>query len=263
VTIGAAKAWSLLHIALPTYPAVEKSVWLKQNWPPAAREWYHHASQGGQFPADDQRSLRVVHRAGAADLSLGDAGLLARPGLSRSFGFIPSTRRTAPTTGGAAASPRPRRATTARRHCRRGGIACRWLRLQRPAKATRCSIPDGRPWRNPATGRTMSALGLSCAACTPGRLTFKGTEYLVDGGSAMTDIVKLNQAIGVALVLTKLDRWRFDRFALRLLGPDANDESRAASAPSSMSWRPALAPARPRREGKTARRGRGLRRSTP
>src|SRR6266404_7317963 len=88
--------------------------------------------------------------------------------------------------------------------------------------------PDGRPWRNPATGRTMSALGLSCAACHTGRLTFKGTEYLVDGGSAMTDIVKLNQAIGVALVLTKLDRWRFDRFALRLLGPDANDESRAA-----------------------------------
>ena len=38
--------WPKLHVDLPTYPAVEKQVWLDQQWPPGAREWYHHASQG-------------------------------------------------------------------------------------------------------------------------------------------------------------------------------------------------------------------------
>ena len=44
----------------------------------------------------------------------------------------------------------------------------------------------------------------------------------------MTDIVKLNQAIGVSLFLTNWDPLRFDRFALRLLGAAANDDLRAA-----------------------------------
>jgi hypothetical protein len=228
VTIGAAKAWSLLHIALPTYPAVEKSVWLKQNWPPAAREWYHHASQGGQFPPMINVPYEWFIVLEQPTLSLGDAGLLADQAYLDRFGFIPST-----TEDGAYDWRRCGEPETAKGHD--GATALQAWRHRLPVGFA-CSDrqsdpmlnPDGRPWRNPATGRTMSALGLSCAACHTGRLTFKGTEYLVDGGSAMTDIVKLNQAIGVALVLTKLDRWRFDRFALRLLGPDANDESRAA-----------------------------------
>jgi hypothetical protein len=76
----------------------------------------------------------------------------------------------------------------------------------------------------------MSALGLTCAACHTGRLTYQGTELLIDGGSAMTDIVKLNQAIAASLFLTNYDPLRFRRFALRLLGPNANDEARAALA---------------------------------
>ena len=88
-------------------------------------------------------------------------------------------------------------------------------------------LPDGRPWRRPGNGQTMSKIGLSCAACHTGRLTVGNTELLIDGGSAMTDIVKLNTAIGLALVFTKFDPLRFNRFALRLLGPDANDAARA------------------------------------
>jgi hypothetical protein len=88
--------------------------------------------------------------------------------------------------------------------------------------------PDGKPWRNPATGRTMSALGLTCAACHTGRFTYGTTEFLVDGGSAMTDLIKLNQAIGLSLLFTQQNPFRFNRFARRLIGPDANDDLRAA-----------------------------------
>src|SRR5439155_2340044 len=42
------------------------------------------------------------------------------------------------------------------------------------------------------------------------------------------DIIKLNTAIALSLAFTKAVPFRFDRFALRLLGPDANADSRAA-----------------------------------
>ena len=75
----------------------------------------------------------------------------------------------------------------------------------------------------------MGKLGLTCAACHTGRFTYGNTEFLVDGGSAMSDVVKLNTAIGLALIYTKLDWLRFNRFALRLLGPDANNDAARAA----------------------------------
>jgi len=221
--------WPKLHVSLPEYAAVENHVWLGQNWAPGAREWYHHAHQGGQFPPVINVPYEWFIALEQPTLSFGMPGLLADQRYLDRFGFIPSTsesgaydwrtcREPEAVKGydsGTAASP-------SWRHRLPVGFTC-----SDPRK-TPMVQPDGRAWRNPGTGGTMSAIGLTCAACHTGRLTYGNTEILIDGGSALTDIVKLNQAIGVSLVLTRKVPFRFDRFALRVLGPDANDASRAA-----------------------------------
>jgi hypothetical protein len=226
--IGVAKAWPMMHVELPVYAAVEKRVWMEQNWPAGAREWYHHANQGGQFPPMISVPYEWFIALEQPTLSLGAADLLADQRYLDRFGYIPSTaesgaydwRRCAePETGTGYESDKE---LLAWRHRLPVGFACS------DRQTDPMLYPDGKPWRNPGTGRTMSAIGLTCAACHTGRFTYGNTEFLVDGGSAMTDVVKLNKAIGLSLVFTRHLPFRFDRFALRLLGPDANDASRAA-----------------------------------
>ena len=226
--IGAAKVWPMIHVALPEYPAVEKRVWLAQNWPPGAREWYHHANQGGQFPPMINVPYEWFIALEQPTLSLGAAELLADQRYLDRFGYIPSTaengaydwrRCTEPETGTSYESGTE---LLVWRHRLPVGFACS------DRQSDPMLYPDGKLWRNAATGRTMSAVGLTCAACHTGRFTYGNTEVLVDGGSAMTDVVKLNTAIALSLVFTKYLPFRFDRFALRLLGSDANDASRAA-----------------------------------
>jgi hypothetical protein len=228
VAFFAVKVLPLLHVSLPEYPAVEKQVWASQNWPAGAREWYHHANQGGQFPPMINVPYEWFISLEQPIVSLGAAGLLADQRYLDRFGYIPSTtesgaydwRRCAePETGTGYESGKD---LLAWRHRLPVGFTCS------DRVADPMLHPDGKPWRNPATGRTMSAIGLTCAACHTGRFTYNKTEVLIDGGSAMTDVVKLNTAIALSLVFTKYDRFRFNRFALRLLGPDANDDSRAA-----------------------------------
>jgi len=229
LAIGAFVVWPKIHVPLPEYPPVEKQVWLEQNWSPGAREWYHHASQGGQFPPVINVPFEWFIALEQPTLSLGAVDLLADQRYLDRFGFIPSTsesgafdwrrcREPEGATGydsGGAGSP-------SWRHRLPVGFAC-------SDRATNpMLLPDGRPWRNPGTGRTMSAIGLTCAACHTGRLTYGNTELLIDGGPALTDIVKLNTAIGLSLVFTRYDNFRFKRFALRLLGSDDNETSRAA-----------------------------------
>ena len=227
-TFVAIKAWPMLHVELPQYTAAEKQVWLGQNWSPGAREWYHHANQGGQFPPMINVPFAWFMALEQPTLSLGAAGFLADQHYLDRFGLIPSTSE-----NGAfdwRSCTEPETATgyesstelLAWRHRLPVGMAC--TDRERDPMLT----PDGKPWRNPATGRTMSALGLTCAACHTGRLTYGKTEILVDGGSAMTDLIKLNKAIGLALIFTQKDPFRFDRFARRLIGPDANDDLRTA-----------------------------------
>ena len=46
----------------------------------------------------------------------------------------------------------------------------------------------------------MNGIGLTCAACHTGRFTYKDTAVIIDGGPALTDLFKLKQGIGVALL---------------------------------------------------------------
>ena len=254
------KIWSMLHVAVPDFPPVEKSVWLEQNWKPPAREWYRHANQGGQFPPMINVPYEWFIALEQPYLTLGDSGALADQAYLDRFGFIPSSTEEGaydwryckePKTGPDYASGP---AMQAWRHRLPVGFTCT------DREADPMLLPDGRPWRNPATGETMSAIGLSCAACHTGRLTFKGTQLLIDGGSAMTDIVKLNQAIGVSLFLTALGS-----VALRpLCAAAARDRrerrlARGAAGPARCRVWAGPRARRPRQEGEAAGRGGGLR----
>jgi hypothetical protein len=229
IAVIAAYLWPMLHVAVPTYPAVEKQVWLEQQWKPGAREWYHHASQGGQFPPMINVPYEWFMALEQPVLSIGAAGLLSDQAYLDRFGYIPSTSESGAFDWHSCTEPDTSKGyesgqeLLAWRHRLPVGFSCS-DRHSAPMLA-----PDGKPWRHPATGETMSAIGLTCAACHTGRFTYGKTEFLVDGGSAMTDIIKLNTAIALALTYTKFDFLRFNRFALRLLGPDANNEAARAA----------------------------------
>ena len=221
-------AW-VTHIPLPDYAAVERQVWLSKNWSEGQSEWYHHAHQGGQFPPMINVPYEWFLALEQPTLSIGAAPPLSDQGYLNRFGFIPSTSEKGAYDWRSCREPEGTgydnaKASPLQRHRLPVGFACS------DAKASPMVWPDGRPWRNPATGAPMSALGLTCAACHTGRLTFGGTELLVDGGSAMTDIVKLNEAIALALVFTDRDPLRFNRFALRLLGSEASESAKAGLA---------------------------------
>jgi hypothetical protein len=86
---------------------------------------------------------------------------------------------------------------------------------------------DGTPWLNPRTKQPMIGVGLTCAACHTGRLTYNNTTVLIDGGSALTDLGKLRQGLGISVLFTRLLPFRFERFADRVLGPGASSEAKA------------------------------------
>lgn len=224
IAVIGAFLWPMLHVDLPTYPAVEKQVWLEQQWQPGAREWYHHASQGGQFPPMINVPYEWFIALEQPVISIGAAGLLSDQTYLDRFGYIPSTTESGAFNWSSCAEPddskgyESSKELLAWRHRLPVGFACT-DRQKDPMLS-----PDGKPWRQAATGETLSKLGLTCAACHTGRFTYGKTEFLVDGGSAMTDVIKLNSAIGLALLYTKYDWMRFNRFALRLLGSDANND---------------------------------------
>lgn len=70
----------------------------------------------------------------------------------------------------------------------------------------------------PDTGEKAPIVGFTCAACHTGELRYQGRAVRVEGGAAMTDLGRFRSAIGVAALLTSVMPWRFDAFALRLLG---------------------------------------------
>ena len=86
--------------------------------------------------------------------------------------------------------------------------------------------PTGAPWRNPRNKQEMTGVGLTCAGCHTGSFTYKDTAVVIDGGPALTDLFKMKQGMGVALVLTRYLPGRFSRFAERILGPDSTVDDR-------------------------------------
>ena len=80
---------------------------------------------------------------------------------------------------------------------------------------------------NPVTGGAEpDKIGLTCAGCHSGSINYKGTSIRFDGGPSMLELRKLELATGLAIFYT-LHTWgRFDRFADRVLGRDADKAQR-------------------------------------
>jgi hypothetical protein len=179
-----------LSVHLPDYPPIKRALWLDQGWTAAQRHWFHHADQGTQtvnipyewFIALEQPRIALV----------GDVGRLSDPAYLDRYGFIPGA-----TQGGENQLPI--------------GFA----------RGVSMRTGDGEPWLNPRTGEAMTGLGFTCAACHTGRLTYRQTTLLIDGGPALTDLEKFRQGLGISVLFTRLVPGRFDRFAKNVLGEDA------------------------------------------
>jgi cytochrome c5 len=80
---------------------------------------------------------------------------------------------------------------------------------------------------DPATGVALpDMIGLTCAACHSGSVRYKGTSIRYDGGPAMVNLLKLEQATGLSIAYTLIVPGRFRRFATRVLGPNAGEADR-------------------------------------
>jgi mono/diheme cytochrome c family protein len=201
---------------LPDVPPTKIAHWLDQNWSTEDRHWFHHASQGtATFPvpydwfvALEQPGIRLF----------GLPGLLKDSDYLERFGFIPS----------------PKSVHTDESNLRRFGYSGSSKAPPVPEseaglRPTQAENFDGLPvgfarlagTRDPTTAEPEpDRIGLTCAACHAGSIRYKGTSIRFDGGPAMVDLLKLEQATALSILYTVYVPGRFQRFAARVLGPD-------------------------------------------
>ena len=67
-------------------------------------------------------------------------------------------------------------------------------------------------------------IGMTCAACHTGQVTYKGKTVRVDGGTTLADILGFQSALVASLKATVRQPAKFQRFALRVLGADHKPE---------------------------------------
>lgn len=185
-----------LDVKMPSYPAVEKAVWLDQNWKPDERTRYHHLSQGTITFGVPYEWFVALEQ---PELSPLEVGLLSDPAYLDGLGFIPSS-------------------------------AAQEIANNLPVGFARgapmVDPSTGEKWLNPQTGENTTGIGFTCAACHTGRMTYKGTALYIDGAGALTDVAGLRTALGLSLIYTKYLPFRFERFAARLLGEDASETAK-------------------------------------
>ncbi|KIC11931.1 hypothetical protein RA19_04695 [Leisingera sp. ANG-M1] len=176
---------------LPAAAPAQKRVALAQNWDAATTERFHFISQGtGTLPVP-YNWLLALEQPEASPLGLlwpGREPGFTEPLYLERYGFI-----SAP-----ASEENPD------------------------------ALPIGfaaTPFQNLAgLPETATAVGFTCAACHTGRFSYEGTEYIVEGGPAVTDLQQFSKGLGAALGQTLLSaklplpNRRFDRFARKVLG---------------------------------------------
>jgi len=79
--------------------------------------------------------------------------------------------------------------------------------------------PDGLPIGIVKDGR-QNFVGMTCAACHNGQMTYKGRHVIIDGGVGTYDLVKLMKQLSASTSSTLADEEKFERFARRALGTD-------------------------------------------
>jgi hypothetical protein len=180
-------------VKVPEYPSPTHTTWLPQNWTPAQRSWFNHADQGTETFGMPYEWFVALGRP-----VLFASGRLSDPEYLDRFGFIADPDQT--------------------------GDVKLPVGFARGLSSTR---PDGSILRNPQTGVAMTSIGLTCAGCHTGRLTYKGQEMLVNGAPALTNLGTFRQAVGEAVLFTDKLPWRFDAFQKAVLGPNASPAAKA------------------------------------
>jgi hypothetical protein len=192
-----AKLWQDLHVKLVERPAAKKTVWLDQGIAKEKLSWFYHADQGTRTFGLPYEWLMALEQPTIPWLLFTEVGLFSDTAYLDRYGFIADT-----IIPGKKALPI--------------GFAQGGPMLD----------PNGAPWKNPRNKQDMTGVGLTCAGCHTGSFTYNDTQIVIDGGPALTDLFKMKQGMGVALVLTRYLPGRFGRFAERILGPDASLDDR-------------------------------------
>jgi len=192
-----AKLWQNLHVKLVEHPTPKKTVWLDQGIPKEKLSWFYHADQGTRTFGFPYEWFMALEQPTIPWLLVTEVGLFSETAYLDRYGFIADT-----IIPGKKALPI--------------GFAQGGPMLD----------PTGAPWRNPRNKHEMTGVGLTCAGCHTGSFTYKDTAVVIDGGPALTDLFKMKQGMGVALVLTRYLPGRFSRFAERILGPDSSVDDR-------------------------------------
>jgi hypothetical protein len=191
-------AGSALGSCALTLPAVEQPAQvtsLDQQWSPAQRSWFHHASQGtATFGIPYEWFIALP----APDLDSG--GRLSDSAYLTRFGFIPSPPSQPDNPDG--------------------------LPIGFARGASQVDPRTGASVVNPASGKVLTEFGLTCAACHTGQVVYRGTAMTIDGGAAMLDLGKLRTAVGLAILQTAYLPDRFARFATVVLGPNAPEATK-------------------------------------
>jgi hypothetical protein len=189
--------WNNLHVKIAEYPEPKKTVWLDQGISKEKLSWFYHADQGTRTFGFPYEWLMALEQPTIPWLLFTEVGLFSETAYLDRYGFIADT-----IIPGKKALPI--------------GFAQGGPMLD----------PTGAPWKNPRNKQGMTGVGLTCAGCHTGSFTYKDTAIVIDGGPALTDLFKMKQGMGVALVLTRYLPGRFSRFAERILGPDSTVDDR-------------------------------------
>ncbi|WP_065754606.1 di-heme-cytochrome C peroxidase [Bradyrhizobium paxllaeri] len=194
-----AKTWQDLHVKIVEHPTPKKTVWLDQGIPKEKLSWFYHADQGTRTFGFPYEWFMALEQPTIPWLLFTSPGLFSETAYLDRYGFIADTiipdKKPLPI-----------------------GFAQGGPMLD----------STGAPWRNPRSRQDMTGIGLTCAACHTGSFTYKDTAVVIDGGPALTNLFAMKQGMGISLLLTRYWPGRFDRFAERILGPDATDEDREA-----------------------------------
>jgi mono/diheme cytochrome c family protein len=187
-----AKLWQDLHVKIVERPAPKKTVWLDQGIAKEKLSWFYHADQGTRTFGFPYEWFMALEQPTISWVPFSKVGRFSDIAYLDRYGFIPDT-----IIPGKEALPI--------------GFA----------KGTAMLDPTGAPWKNPRNKQDMIGIGLTCAACHTGSFTYKDTAVVIDGGPALTNLFAMKQGMGIALLLTRYWPGRFERFAERIVGPDA------------------------------------------
>lgn len=89
--------------------------------------------------------------------------------------------------------------------------------------------PDGMPIgfvKDAPYDDGTEGLGITCAACHTGIITYQNTAYLIDGAPTLGDMETLLRELAQALRATARQDDKFARFASRILGPTGSPDER-------------------------------------